>query len=333
MRASRSSTRLARDATRACTEGGVFCQSSSVTRRCSGRSSMKTFPEVMRQGIDEDRFGLTVIGVTAPPLGRALGLAQVLPVGRSVAGAGKAGEVHEGLQQLDRGMVEGRPVPLKGPGIGGEDLGGQVLDPDPGQDQEPHVVDHLMEVALAGCRVPSDEGVPGAHLPRGRAPAQGRHQVPVEVDEVLEIRPYDQGPAQVMVAMDEEVPQRLLGTPSDHGQGQGAVIGDLSFQGSLVQEEEPLTGNMLFAPGGGIFPGGQSNFSLALQGEQEIPAGAILEPAVGLLPVPLPAQGSADLGAASDPFFPDAVPNRFQIFGADLPAADGVEGLRQGGTS
>ena len=98
--------------------------------------------------IDEECLGLSVIGVAAPPLGRALGLAQVLPVGRSVPGPGKPQPVHEGLQQLYRGVAEGRPVPLKGPDIGGEDLGGQVLHPDPRQDQKPHVVDHLMEVAL-----------------------------------------------------------------------------------------------------------------------------------------------------------------------------------------
>jgi len=87
-----------------------------------------------------------------------------------------------------------------------------------------------------------------------------------------------------------------------------------------------MSGNMLFAPRTGRLPSRQSNFSLALQGEQEIAAGAVLEPTVGLLPLPMPAQGPGNLGTPSGPIFPYEAPNRLEVGGVDLTGRGSCRG-------
>jgi hypothetical protein len=75
-----------------------------------------------------------------------------------------------------------------------------------------------------------------------------------------------------MVPMDQEIPQGLFGAPADHGQDQGAVIGDRSFHQGLVQEEKVLVGQKVFAPGTGNSPHSKLNLAMSFQCKQEFPA-------------------------------------------------------------
>jgi len=208
-----------------------------------------------------------------------------------------------------------------------------MFDPDPGKDQKPHIVDHLVEVAFAGLRIPSDEGIPGGHFQRSRGPSHGGHQMAVEMDEVLEVGTHEQRTGQVVVSMDQEVPQGFFSALADHGQGQGPVIRDLSFQRGLVQKEIILALDTFFAPGSLVAPRRQLNLAVSFQCEQEVPARTVLEPAIGLGPFPLPAQGLGYGGAAQHPFLANAAADHLEVFRADLPSTDGVKSLSQCGTS
>ena len=167
----------------------------------------------------------------------------------------------------------------------------------------------------------------------GRCPTHGGHQVPVEMDEVLEVGTHEQRTGQVVVSMDQEVPQGFFSALADHGQGQGAVIRDLPFQRGRVQKEKFLALDTLFAPGTLVPPRRQPNLAVPFQCEQEVPTCPVFEPAVGLSPVPLPAQGLGNGGSAQRPVLVNAAADRFEVFGADLPAPNGIERLGQGGIS
>src|SRR6202011_6395533 len=81
--------------------------------------------------IDPDAFDRLIVAMQNVELAAALGIAEVLPVGSLVAGAGKA-------RLLDKGFEQDRPIGVAGLPVGGqssahqgEDARGQVFAADP----------------------------------------------------------------------------------------------------------------------------------------------------------------------------------------------------------
>lgn len=188
-----------------------------------------------------------------------------------------------------------------------------MRDPHPGQDEEAHIVHHVVEISLPGRLIPADEGVSGCGFPGGGAPAQASHDPAVQVGQVFEIGPDNQRPAQVVMPAHQLVPEALLGGLADHGECQRAEVGDLPLYGGGV-DEKALFGDSLFAAGSGISSLGQLDFALSVQGEQQVPAGSVLEPAVGLSPVPMSAKGLGNLGTAFIPVLSDELMDSLQFF-------------------
>ncbi len=83
------------------------------------------------------------------------------PSGGPVDGTGVAGHLDEGLDEHGRCVVALSPVQGQAPAPAddGKDVRAEVGDLDPGQDEEPRVVDHKGEALLAQSRRPSDEVV------------------------------------------------------------------------------------------------------------------------------------------------------------------------------
>ena len=71
------------------------------------------------------------------------GLPNLHPIRRPIAGAGIARRVHEGLHQQRRHAVLGLSIRRQTPQCPGQRGTGQILNVDPGQQQEPAVIDHL----------------------------------------------------------------------------------------------------------------------------------------------------------------------------------------------
>ena len=92
----------------------------------------------------------------------ALGLTDMDPVGGTVAGTAEAAGFAEGFEQDGAEAVAMEPVVGEGAGGEGEQVGGEVRDAGPGQDQEAGMIDDEGEVAQAGGGVPADEAVTGA---------------------------------------------------------------------------------------------------------------------------------------------------------------------------
>ena len=152
-----------------------------------------------------------MVHVARALLAVAGGLAEGLPVGRAVAGAAEAGGIDEGLHQPQAGPEPRRPVSREAGQGAGEHVGGEIRDLDPGQDEEPAVVDHPIEVGLPLGRGPADPPVAHAQDPGRRAERQGRHGPVLEVGKVLEAMAEQLLIPQIMIAAHQLIPERLPG--------------------------------------------------------------------------------------------------------------------------
>ena len=92
--------------------------------------------------------------------GVAFGLTGKNPVCRLITNAPEQGSVNKGLQQIDWVTILLMPVGADATGDPGEDMTGQMGNPDPGQDKEAHVVRQIPQVAFPVLLVPPDEGIP-----------------------------------------------------------------------------------------------------------------------------------------------------------------------------
>ena len=135
-------------------------------------SPVESAPPVLPQGSEPDvllRLIPSGVSVVSAP---SLGGSDESPAGRLVQGAGEARGLDEGLDEHGRGVVALGPVVGQLPADQREDVRAQVGDRDPGQDEEPRIVDHEGEVLLAQLRRPSDEAVAGRELACRRAEAE-----------------------------------------------------------------------------------------------------------------------------------------------------------------
>ena len=134
----------------------------------------ESLPEVSAEREEEDvldRYGKALVPIQ---LSATLGLADVNPVRRAVAGASEARLFDKGLEQDGRVAVATVPVLREPSGEARQQMGGQVGGMNPGQDQEARVVDHLMQVVAALLQGPANEQVAGRDLPRRGAKADRR---------------------------------------------------------------------------------------------------------------------------------------------------------------
>src|ERR1035441_9013610 len=117
--------------------------------------------EVAHERIDPDALDRLSVAMQGVELAAALGIADVLPVGSLVAGAGKARLLDEGFEQ-DRSIgVAVLPVVGQASAHHGKDARGEIFAVDPRQDQEAGIVHDEVQVALSLVCGPTDELVPG----------------------------------------------------------------------------------------------------------------------------------------------------------------------------
>ena len=165
------------------------------------------FP-IPSQGPEPDIFFRLVVLPVAVVAPAPLGGSDMDPARCPVHGAGVARSLDEGLDQHGGGVVALGPVLGQAAADDGEDVRAEVGDFDPGQDQEPRVVDHQGEVLLAQLRRPPDELVARGELPRGGAEAEHGDGPAVAVVDGVAHLGADQGlVSEIVVAGDELVPE------------------------------------------------------------------------------------------------------------------------------
>ncbi len=140
----------------------------------------------------------------------ALSLAEKDPVGGAIAGAVKARSFAERFEQDGADLVALLPVAGELSLEAGEQMGGQAGQADPGQDEIAGVIDDQRQVALAGGGIPADETVARGGFPgRGAAAEQGQQEAVGGVDEVAQLGAGQGLVAEVVVALDEFVPEAV----------------------------------------------------------------------------------------------------------------------------
>ena len=159
------------------------------------------------EGVEVDIFDRFGVFMQAVLFAAALGLADVNPVGSSVAGAGKALTFHERLQQNGGVLIAGEPIASQPFGGKGEYLGSKVSRIHPGQDEKAGVVDDEVKVLGALLGIPADEVVAWGDFPCRGAETEGGQKLAIGAeDEVAELRAGKGLVSQVMMTLDQLVP-------------------------------------------------------------------------------------------------------------------------------
>ncbi len=195
------------------------------------------------------------------------------------------------LDEHGRGVVALGPVLGQSPAHEREDVRAQVGDRDPGQDEEPRVVDDEGEVLLALLRRPSDEAVAGRELACRRAEAEhGQRPAVAVVDGVAHLG-ADQGlVAEIVVAGDELVPQLALAAVAD-GRPQIERTNLIEGCGHRIRRGlgvRPEDRGPARRPR--PFRRRQDDQPVLVHGQHDHPGHHVLEPAVGLEPADTPAE-------------------------------------------
>ena len=241
------------------------------------------------------------------------------PAGGSIDGAGVARGFDEGLDEHGRGVVALGPVPGQAVADDGEDVRAEVGDMDPGQDEEPRIVDHQRQVLLAQLRRPSDELVARGELPRGGGEAEHGERPAVAVVDGVAHLGADQGlVAEVMVAGDELIPQ--LPFPDAAHDGVEVERADL-VEGSRCREQRRFGVRSVddwLRPA--LPPSGrwQCDQAVAVHGKHGDPGHHVLEPAVGLDPADAPAELLGQGMAAEPPGTGDQGAQQRHLLGGEV---------------
>ena len=145
-----------------------------------------------------DQFALRSIAViTAAPLGSSDGMPSRGPIHAAV----EPGLFDEGFDETEITVILMLPVLGQSLSHQGEDMGAEIGNTGPGQDQEPAVVAHPWQVFLALLCAPSDEVIPGGELPGGGTEAeQGQgNEAAAVVDRIAHLCTHQGLKAEVMI--------------------------------------------------------------------------------------------------------------------------------------
>ncbi len=145
----------------------------------------------------------------------AFGLTDVDPVSGFITGALEAIFFNKSFQQMERVVVETKPVLRDSFNVKGQDFRGQAFDGDPGQDKESGVIGHAMEVFFFSGFIPADERIAGSNGPGRRTPAEASDRLVGYKGNIFEMTSDNLAITEVMILLDQAVVKRLKGSMSD----------------------------------------------------------------------------------------------------------------------
>jgi len=289
--------------------------------------------EARVEGIEEDVLDGLEAELGFVEFAAALGLADVAPVGGTIAGAAKALGVDEGFQENGGKAVAVFPIEGELGRGAREDVGGEVFDPDPREDEEPGIVDHEVQVAFSLLGGPANEDVRLSSVeasvargngPGGGAESQGREQLgfapppPVGPDQIAKLRPGQRCVAEIVIAFDQFIPQRRVVGRTDRAQNDGAQL----FQRELDRCVRVAGRRRLrLDPAVVIFRERrwQANQAVAFHAEHGHAARHLLEGAVRANPAQLLAEASGKAGAMERGIGGDQPANPVHLFLGKVP--------------
>jgi hypothetical protein len=217
----------------------------------------------------------------------AVRIPEVLLVGGTVAGAGKARLLDEGFEQHQPIGVAGLPVIGQSSADQGEDARGEVFAVDSRQDEEAGIAHDEVQVALSLIGRPADDLVPGFDLPSTRAGAKGGDDVAGGAHKVAQLPPGHELVSEVTVLFDIGIPQQRVGLAEHWIDAEGREFDGWDVHG--------LTDRLLDVRIGPVGDGldvsrrRQRDQSIGVHAIKRQPAAHVFEPAI----VPSPVQPRA----------------------------------------
>jgi hypothetical protein len=250
---------------------------------------MEFSAEVLSQGIEIDRlFGQERFGGVAE-FSAACGFTNADPVICSIAGPLEPLGVDKGLEQINRVMVDPFPVPGYATAVEGQQMGGQMGNPNPGKNQKSTLVRDQMEIFLSGLCTPSDKAVPDPNVPWSGRPEQTGNGPAMGKGHVLEMFSNRLAIAQIVMLANETVAKLLLWASADLLKGYGEKGANGAMDGRLINPNP----DRRLAVGQGIgkpaFGWRQLDPPLGFEEQEQAATDHVLEGAIGLTPVPCPA--------------------------------------------
>ena len=129
----------------------------------------------------------------------ALGLACLQPIGRLIAGPGKARRFHERFHQPQRQAVLRQPIDFQTPHRLSQQMTGQPRRLIPRQNQKAAVIGQMRQTNLPLSIRPADPLIACGHLPGCRAKEQAGQVLPMAVAHQIMNLPQPVGITQIMV--------------------------------------------------------------------------------------------------------------------------------------
>ena len=169
----------------------------------------KLLARIAHQRIDQDLLGPAVGdpgGRRAGLARKALGVAEHLPVRRSVARAGEAASIDERLGEQDQMAMRRAHVFAQPAKTQRQDPRSQVRHRAPGQDHEPCVVGNEVQAAKLLLGKPPDPPVPGLELERAGVPADQREPVLAQDRNVAKAASHQSPERQIVVSGHQRIP-------------------------------------------------------------------------------------------------------------------------------
>ncbi len=186
--------------------------------------------------IDVNLLALSVIHEAASALGETLRPIDGHPVGRPITRAAESFPVDEGLGQTHLDLILLPPVVAQTHQALRQDRRGQVRHPNPGRNQEPHVIDHAVQPLPALRRHPTDQPIPTLQVAHRRLPSHHSDQVSAAArDQVPETGSYQAGGCQIVIPVQELAPlPPLAQRPCQRGTMRSTTLRDELLNDSHV---------------------------------------------------------------------------------------------------
>ena len=180
----------------------------------------------------QDLTGAAVQRKHVHPLGgRSAGRADARPVRGAVARGPESGLVDERLAKNGPVAMQALPVVAEPARRHGKGRGGKVFRAHPGEHQEARVDHQQVPVAAARPVGPSDPAVPAGERLRRRLEQHASQPASLPVgDEIADVRPERASVAEIVVAVDEGVPQLPSLGVGDRLEAQRTQIGKLGAE-------------------------------------------------------------------------------------------------------
>jgi hypothetical protein len=222
---------------------------------------------------------------------------------------------------MDRVGIDIFPISRYAAAVEGQQMGSQVGDLNPGQNQESTLIGDQMEVVLPDPYIPSDKSVPDSDVPGGRRPEQAGDGPAVGKGHILEVLSDRLGITQVVVLADEAVTELLLRAPAHLLEADGTQPIDGAMDRCLINRNP--VGRLAVGQGIGKLTFGRRQLDPALGFEEQQQAAAdhVFQGAIGLSPIPCPAKLLRNEPPAPAGVSGNGPPNKGNIRLVDNPTA------------